>query len=206
MVRTILFDDNKNLRESLHAFFEENEQIQLVATYDNCTNVIADVAASKPNVVLMDIDMPVVNGIEAVKQIKAAYPDVLIVMQTVFEDEDKIIGAIEAGADGYILKSVQPNKLEEAILDVIDGGAPMTPSVAKKVLANFSAPKNKSVKFEELTNRENQILQLLTQGKSYKQIADEVGIAFNTVKNHIKSIYSKLNVNSMGEVMQKVFR
>jgi DNA-binding NarL/FixJ family response regulator len=206
MVRTILFDDNKNLRESLQEFFEDNEHIQLVATFDNCTKVLSDVANSNPNVVLMDIDMPVVNGIEAVKQIKAAYPQVLIIMQTVFEDEDKIIGAIEAGADGYILKSVQPNKLEEAILDVVDGGAPMTPSVAKKVLANFNAPKTKSVKFEELTKRENEVLQLLTEGKSYKQIADEVGIAFNTVKNHIKSIYFKLNVNSMGEVMQKVFR
>jgi DNA-binding NarL/FixJ family response regulator len=111
MIRTIIFDDNKNLTESLAAFFEESDRIQLVGRFDNCTNVLEDVALTNPDVILMDIDMPKVTGIEAVKQIKAAYPNKLIIMQTVFEDEAKIISALEAGADGYILKSVEPDKI-----------------------------------------------------------------------------------------------
>ncbi|MFM2385964.1 MAG: hypothetical protein RL660_721 [Bacteroidota bacterium] len=206
MIRVVIFDDNKNLTESLTAFFEDTEQVQVLATFDNCTNVIYDVTSTDPDVVLMDIDMPKVNGIEAVRQLKQAFPGKHVLMQTVFEDEEKIISAIQAGADGYILKSAGPNRLLEAIQDVIEGGSPMTPIVARKVIAYFSQPKTKEVHFEELTPRENEILQLLTHGKSYKMIADDLSISFNTVKNHIKSIYSKLNVNSMGEVMQKVFR
>jgi DNA-binding NarL/FixJ family response regulator len=207
MIKIAIFDDNKNLTESLVAFFEDDEQINLIACFDNCINVLDDVATTMPDVILMDIDMPIVSGIEAVKKIKEKFPQILVIMQTVFEDENKIISAIEAGADGYILKSSKPHKLSEAIQDAVDGGAPMTPSVAKTVIAHFSNPnKDKKVHFEELTSRENEILQLLTKGNSYKLIAAELNISFNTVKNHIKNIYTKLNVNSMGEVIQKVFK
>ncbi len=206
MARVIIFDDNKNLTESLKAYFEDHTSIQIIACIENCLNVINEIINHQPDVILMDIDMPVISGIEAVKLIKKEFPNILIIMQTVFEDDDKIISAIEAGADGYILKSTKPDKLTDAILDVIDGGAPMTASVAKKVLQHFSGVNKKSkLHFSELTHRENELLQLLTKGLSYKAIAVELDISFNTVKNHIKNIYTKLNVNSVGEVMNKVF-
>jgi DNA-binding NarL/FixJ family response regulator len=154
----------------------------------------------------MDIDMPDTNGIEGLKRIRKQAPEVFIIMQTVFEDEEKIFMAIHAGAHGYFLKKTKPDKLIEGIRDVLEGGAPMTSSVARKVLQMVTqkSPETSKNPFE-LTGREIEILSMLSKGMSYKMIADAGGISFHTVNSHLKKIYEKLHVHSATEAVSKVF-
>jgi len=153
-------------------------------------------------VVLMDIDMPHVNGIEGLALIKQQFPQVKVLMQTIFEDEDKIFNAIIAGADGYILKKASPMKLLEGIRDVMEDGAPMTPVVAKQVLKLFSnRPKTISKNDFDLTPRETEMLTLLVEGYSYKMIAAKCNVTYATVNTHISSIYQKLHVSSGTEAV-----
>jgi DNA-binding NarL/FixJ family response regulator len=155
----------------------------------------------------MDIEMPGTNGIEAVRLIKEHYPAVLIIMQTVIEDNDKIFDAICAGASGYLLKNTAPARLLEAINEANAGGSPMSPSVARKVLEKFSIFRSQSQKQEfDLTEREKEILQHLVKGMSYKMIADACFLSIDTVKFHIKNIYDKLQVNSKAEAVAKAFK
>src|SRR5687767_5130353 len=180
--------------------------MHFVGARDNCNDVEADILQLKPHVVLMDIDMPGTNGIEGLKRIKKQAPEVFIIMQTVFEDDDKIFTAIHAGADGYFLKKTKPEKLIEGIRDVLDGGAPMTSSVARKVLHMFAhQSSDKQVNPFNLTEREIEILSMLGKGMSYKMIADAGGISFHTVNSHLKKIYEKLHVHSATEAVSKAF-
>ncbi|MGB6035202.1 MAG: response regulator transcription factor [Cryomorphaceae bacterium] len=195
--RVAIFDDNLERREGLFLLLETIDNLECVGLFNDCRNVIADVESSKPDVVLMDIDMPHVNGIEGVLEIRKVHPDLKILMQTVFEDDDKIFAAICAGADGYILKQANPMKLIDAIKEVMEGGAPMTPVIAAKVLKLFQ--KNSGSKKQEtfdLTKRELEILNLLVKGYSYKMIAEECHISYPTVNSHISKIYFKLKVQS----------
>jgi DNA-binding NarL/FixJ family response regulator len=195
--RVAIFDDNPERREGLFLLLETTDDLECVGLYNDCRNVVEDIKASKPDVVLMDIDMPHVNGIEGVLEIRKVHPDLKILMQTVFEDDDKIFAAICAGADGYILKQANPMKLVDGIREVLVGGAPMTPVIAAKVLKLFqkqgsSKPRNNF----DLTKRESEILNLLVKGFSYKMIAEECQISYPTVNSHISKIYGKLKVQS----------
>jgi DNA-binding NarL/FixJ family response regulator len=180
--------------------------MQFVGARENCNSVEADILELQPDVVLMDIDMPGTNGIEGLKRIRKQLPSIFIIMLTVFEDEEKIFEAIHAGAHGYFLKKTMPDKLIEGIRDVLEGGAPMTPSVAKKVLHMVSqqTPEKSKNPFE-LTGREVEILSMLSKGMSYKMIADAGGISFHTVNSHLKKIYEKLHVHSATEAVSKMF-
>src|SRR6476661_4635700 len=137
MIKISVFDDSPGRQEAIKLLIEEQPDMELLAVYENCEYLVDDISLSTPDVVLMDIDMPVVNGIEGVRLIRKNFPDVVIIMQTVFEDENSIFKAIQAGAHGYILKTARPAKLIEAIRDSLEGGAPMTPVIAKKVIENF---------------------------------------------------------------------
>src|ERR1041384_2886698 len=137
MIRVVVYDDNRGRREGLDLFINETDDMRCVGAFENCSNVVEQIKTLKPDVVLMDIDMPEVNGIEGLKLIKQHAPGVMIVMQTVFEEEEKIFEAIREGAHGYFLKKTSPQKLIEGIRDVMEGGAPMTASVARKVLEVF---------------------------------------------------------------------
>jgi DNA-binding NarL/FixJ family response regulator len=178
--------------------------MRCVGTYENCSRVVEQIEELKPDVVLMDIDMPEVNGIEGLKLIRQHAPGVMIIMQTVFDEEEKIFDAIRNGANGYFLKKTSPEKLIEGIRDVMEGGAPMTASVAKKVLEVFKyqSPSAENPKFD-LTPREIEILGLLVKGLSYKMIADTCGITWHTVNFHCKKIYEKLHVHSATEAVAK---
>ncbi|MEM9052045.1 MAG: response regulator transcription factor [Bacteroidota bacterium] len=195
--RVAIFDDNVERREGLFLLLDTTEDMVCAGLFNDCSNVIKDVESSRPDVVLMDIDMPHVNGIEGVEKIRQVYPDLKILMQTVFEDDDKIFAAICAGADGYILKQANPLKLIDAIREVLKGGAPMTPIIAAKVLKLFQkqGASKRSNSFD-LTKRELEILNLLVKGFSYKMIADECHISYPTVNSHITKIYGKLKVQS----------
>jgi DNA-binding NarL/FixJ family response regulator len=180
--------------------------MRFVGARENCDQVEADVFDMQPDVVLMDIDMPGTNGIEGLIRIRKQAPRVFIIMQTVFEDDEKIFTAIHAGAHGYFLKKTMPDKLIEGIRDVLEGGAPMTPSVARKVLQMLTQQsQDRSKNPFDLTAREIEILSMLSKGMSYKMIADAGGITFHTVNSHLKKIYEKLHVHSATEAVSKVF-
>ena len=202
-IKVLIYEDNENLRKSIQALLLWNNEFDIVAAMPDATSATDDIAVLKPDVVLMDIDMPVCNGVQAVTQIRKKNSDLPIIMFTVFDDDDNIFNAICAGANGYLLKK-HFEEVPAAIKDVLDGGAPMTSSVAKKVLAFI--PQNKSAKKAELENlsvRENEILQYISKGYSYKMIAAETNISVETVRSHIKNIYKKLQVNSATEAVYK---
>lgn len=202
--RIAIFDDNKSRREGLEMLVNLSDDLECVGTFNDCRNVVEHVRELRPDVVLMDIDMPFVNGIEGVRLLRTQYPDLKILMQTIFEDDDKIFDSICAGADGYILKKATLSDLVSAIDEVCNGGAPMTPSIAKKVLLLMQT-KNKRNQQEQfqLTQREQEILSLLVEGFSYKMIADKCHISITTVNTHIQHIFEKLQVNSGTEAVAK---
>ena len=204
--KILVFDDNRGRREALQLLIESSDDLEFAGARENCNNVEADILQLKPDVVLMDIDMPGTNGIEGLKRIRTQAPEVFIIMQTVFEDDEKIFTAIHAGAHGYFLKKTKPDKLIEGIRDVLEGGAPMTSSVARKVLHMFTQQSSdKRVNQFDLTDREIEILSMLGKGMSYKMIADAGNISFHTVNSHLKKIYEKLHVHSATEAVSKVF-
>ena len=161
--------------------------------------------ASNPDVVLMDIEMPNVDGISGVGKIKKVFPQIRIIMQTVFEDEGKIFASLQAGADGYILKNASAEKIIQSIREVNSGGASMTPSVALKVIKFFNQNKN-PVSDYNLTPKEKEVLSLLAEGNSYKMVADKLDISFFTVNTHVKKIYEKLHVHSLGEAVSMAIK
>jgi DNA-binding NarL/FixJ family response regulator len=207
-IRVAVFEDNKLVRESFEAILNGTEGFICAGSYPDCNNLNADMKRSHPDAVLMDIEMNGVNGIEATRLIRERYPEVRILIQTVFEDDDKIFAAICAGASGYILKKTSPAKLIDALTDVCSGGAPMSPGVATRVLHLFQhfAPENKVEDLDLLSNREKEILSLIKEGSNFHQIADKLFISYETVRTHVRSIYRKLHVNSVNEAIVKAFK
>jgi len=202
MIRVAIFEDNRNRRESLAAFLELSSNFVHVGSFNNCAHVVADVAACKPNIVLMDIEMPVVDGLQGIQLIKAHYPEVKIIVQTAFDEDSKVFAALQLGAEGYILKSAGVAQLAQSIDEVYNGGAMMSPSIAFKVMKFFNQkPAEKELATHSLTAKELEVLKKLADGHSYKMIADELHISFHTVNNHVKAIYKKLHVHSVGEAI-----
>ena len=201
-IRVTLFDDNRSVRQGLSQLLNGSEGYECVGAFENCLNLLKDIEATKPDVVLMDIQMPGITGIEAVKKIREKYPDLKILMQTIFEDNEKIFQSILAGASGYILKNTSPLRLLDFIKETYEGGAPMSPSVATKVL-KFVAEKSSPVQSNNfnLSEREKEILSFLVKGMSYKMIAAACYISIDTVRGHISNIYKKLHVHSKGEAI-----
>lgn len=205
MMRIVIFEDNRKYRESLEFLIVTTSDMELCGSFEDTTRLIQKIEALQPDVVLMDINIPGKNGIEAVKEITDNFPGVHVCMQTVFEDDDKIFASLCNGASGYILKNTPPEKVLQAIREVADGGSFFTPSVAKKVLNNFQQ-QAQQVEFTQLTEREKEILKLLVEGMSYKIIADTAFISYETVHSHIKKIYEKLHVNSKSEAVAKAIK
>lgn len=198
-----IFDDSKAILESLKALFDESN-IEVTGAFTHTENCIKQLEKHNPDVVLMDIDMGASSGIDAVKKIRTQFVQLPILMFTVFEDDDNVFNAICAGANGYMLKSTPPEIIIQFIEDVKNGGAPMSSGIARKIIQRFQQI-NKvvpSVDYQ-LTVREKDILKHLTHGLSYKMVASECGITFETVRSHIKNIYSKLHVASMTEAVAK---
>ena len=201
MIKIAIFDDHLHRREALKLLIGLEKEMQCMGDFENCENLTDHLSIDVPDVVLMDIDMPKVNGIDGVKLIKKNFSDTYIIMQTVFEDDEKIFSSILAGADGYILKKAPPEKLIEGIYDVVNGGAPMTATVARRVLELFQKQNFQSREKFDLSERELEILRLLVKGLSHKMIAPELHISVYTVNNHIKNIYQKLHVHSVSEAV-----
>ena len=206
MIKLLIYEDNPQLREGLTMLISGSDGFEVLAGFKNCNNVAEEVQAFNPDVILMDIDMPGVNGIEGLKQIRTFNTNVKILMLTVFDDNKNVFQAISNGANGYILKKTPPAKLLEFIAEAQTGGAPMTASIATQVLKMFSSMNNEKGEDYNLSDREKQVLQLLVEGYSYKMIAAEMFISIDTVRSHIKKIYEKLHVNSKSEAVAKAFK
>ena len=206
MIKILIYEDNPQLREGLTMLINGTMGFEVLASFKNCNNVVDEVEAFKPDVVLMDIDMPGTNGLQGLKLIRQHNTDVKVLMLTVFDDNKNVFEALKSGANGYLLKKTPPAKILEYIQDVQSGGAPMTSSIASQVLKMFSeipTPQNEDY---NLSEREKNVLQLLVNGYSYKMIAAELFIAIDTVRSHIKKIYEKLQVNSKSEAVAKAFK
>ena len=204
MLRIVLFDDNARFSDSVNMLLATTADMRLVHSARDTSQLIPVIQQEQPDVVLMDIDMPGKGGIEGVGQLRARFPDLPVLMLTGFEDADKVFASLCAGANGYILKSAGIDLLIQHIRDVHQGGAPMTPLIAKKVLDRFLMlqPVSKEEDFN-LSEREKEVLQYLVKGHSYKMIASEMEISYETVHTHIRKIYKKLHVNSVSEAVSK---
>ena len=202
MIKIAIFDDHKERRDALKLLISLRSSMECISDFENCTGLVANLRNDPPDVVLMDIHMPGTDGIEGVRLLQKHFPATYVIMQTVFDDDDKIFDCICAGAHGYILKKDSPEKLMEGITEVVNGGSPMTPSVARRVLQLFQKQSKKCDKESfDLSEREVEKLTCLVKGMSHKMIAAELYISIFTVNNHIKKIYQKLHVHSVSEAV-----
>lgn len=197
----LIYDDNEALRISMEALITDQDDLNLLAAKSSAKNVVEDIHEFQPDVILMDIDMPEINGVEAVKLIRKVNEHIPVIMLTVFDDNENIFNAICAGASGYILKRYASEEIPSAIRNVMSGGAPMTGSVARKVLQMVPVAKSEEQENYDLSKRETELLQLLVNGFSYKMIGFEMNISIDTVRSHIKKIYDKLHVHSATEAV-----
>jgi DNA-binding NarL/FixJ family response regulator len=201
-IKVFIYDDNIARRDSLKALLDLSPELEFAGEAINCINVVNDMETYFPDVVLMDINMPEADGIEGLKKIKENFPHIKVLMQTVFDDSDKIFECIKNGASGYILKKDPPQRILQAIQEVYEGGAVMNPGIALKVLEYFKPNPQKN----PLSDREQQVLELLAEGYSYKMVADKLFLSFHTVNSHAKHIYEKLHVSSLGEAIAYYYK
>ncbi len=201
-VRISIYEDNQLLRDALSLLVQTTDNFELVGAYGDCLHLAQQMTTNRPHVVLMDIDLPGISGIEATLHLHRKFPETDVLILTVFDDNDRVFDAISAGATGYLLKKTPPVRILAAIQEVYEGGAPMSPAIARRVMQSMHqsrAPHD----LDQLTPREATILSLLAAGNSYKMVAAEAGITIDTVRTHIKRIYEKLHVHSVTEAVAK---
>lgn len=207
MVTTInvaIVEDTEIIRESLTMLVSGTEGFKCVGVYGNAEDALLHLPLLRPDVILMDIGLPGINGIECVRQLKMKCPNTQYLMCTIFEDDENIFEALKAGATGYILKKTSPAMKLDAIVELHNGGAPMSGQIARKVIQAMQQPKS-NAELESLSARETEILQLLSRGFRYKEISDQLNISTATVRTHIHNIYEKLQVQSRTDALNKVF-
>ena len=206
MINLAIVEDNTALRQSLEQLFDRTTNMKCVVSLNNLLNVVSEFQKSQPDIVLMDIGLPAINGIEGVRTVKSNFENIQVIMFTVFEDDEKIFEAIRSGASGYLLKKTPPEEIIEAIKQLHEGGAPMSPSIARKVIQAFQVKPSPVLEDHRLTSREKEILYALVDGLSYKKIAEKYFVSIHTVRSHISSIYEKLHVNSKSQAVAKVLQ
>jgi len=206
MIKLAIVEDNTALRQSLEQLFNRTSNMKCVASLNNLLNVVSEFQKNQPDIVLMDIGLPSINGIEGVRTVKSNFENIQVIMFTVFEDDEKIFEAIRSGASGYLLKKTPPEEILDAINELHEGGAPMSPSIARKVIQAFQVKPSSVLEDHQLTSREKEILYALVDGLSYKKIAEKYFVSIHTVRSHISSIYEKLHVNSKSQAVAKVLQ
>ena len=205
-INVAIYEDNKALRDSLSHLVRGSGLLRFAGAYADCRRIFENCAAKPPDVILMDIDMPYISGIEATRLVKDQYPEIEVMMLTVFEDRDKIFDALRAGATGYLLKKSSAIQIIEAIAELANGGSPMSAEIARKVLQFFATSVHNTPNNHTLSSRELDILKCLVAGDSYKMIAEHCHISIGTVCTHIHNIYRKLAVNSKSEAVVKAIK
>ena len=201
-----IIEDDRRVRESLAVLINGAENIRCVSTHASGEEAIQEIARKKPDVVLMDINLPGMSGIECVRKLKAQMPKLQILMLTMYEDDENVFQSLVAGASGYLVKRTSPAELLRAIGEVYSGASPMSGKVARTVVEYFRTLKTESPQQQYLSKREEEILGLLAKGYRYKEIADALSISFETVRSHLKNIYDKLHVHSRTEAVVKYLR
>lgn len=199
--RICIVEDDRDLREALGMMIQFTDQYELAGAFENAESAMESLPALHPDAVLMDINLPGQSGIECVQKLKSVCPQLLVLMCTSYEDDEKIFESLEAGATGYILKTEGPAKIIAALDELFDGGSPMSSSIARKVVASFSKMESSNKLTESLTAREKEILELLSKGQMNKEVAYHLEISSGTVRKHIQNIYDKLHVNTRVEAV-----
>ena len=205
-IRVSIVDDEADLRENIAGYVDAAKGFKCISVHSNAKDALAHLPTEKPDVVLMDINLGGMSGIECVRLLKPLMPDTQVVMLTVFEDTEKIFSALSSGASGYLLKRLSPVKLLEAIREVHEGGSPMSAPIARKVVQSLRPAKSATTANDDasaLSPREREVLNGLAEGQAYKQIGDKLGLSIHTVRNYIRRIYQKLHVRSCGEAVAK---
>jgi len=205
-IRVQIYEDNNELREMLSILVNNSPGFELAGAFFNCKDIIKNIRSLSPDVVLMDIDMPEVNGMEGIRMLRKKDQKLPVLVLTIFDDNNSLFEALSVGAHGYLLKGSTPAQILEAIEEVHNGGSPMSPAIARKVINTFSKIPSRAGNDSPLSKRENEILTLLVNGNSYKMIAAELKISIQTVKSHIKNLYEKLHVHSQSEAVAKALR
>jgi DNA-binding NarL/FixJ family response regulator len=203
MISVSIVEDDRRVRESLAVLINGAENIRCLATYATGEAALEDVTRKKPDVVLMDINLPGMSGIECVRKLKAQTPKLQVLMLTMYEDDEKVFQSLVAGASGYLVKRTSPAELLKAIEEVHSGASPMSGKIARTVVEYFQTLQSAKPQQEYLSKREEEILALLVKGYRYKEIADALSIGFETVRSHLKNIYDKLHVHSRTEAVVK---
>lgn len=205
-IKVAVYEDNYALREGLTYLIKGSEMMQFAGAWGDCLDILRNCENERPDIIIMDIDMPYLSGIEATRLVKDAYPEINVMMLTVFEDREKIFDALCAGATGYLLKKMSAVQIIESIIELANGGSPMSSEIARKVLEFFAHPDKKNKNTYDLSLREFDVLKRLIAGDSYKMIAQNCNISVGTVCSHIHSIYNKLAVNSKSEAIIKAIK
>jgi DNA-binding NarL/FixJ family response regulator len=202
-VRVSIVEDNLGTREGIVALLERAPGLQFIGAHANGEDALRDLPAEKPDVVLMDINLPGISGIQCVSQLKELLPQIQVLMLTTYEDGDLIFESLRAGASGYLLKNIPPAELAQAVEQVNAGGSPMSMQIARKVVSHFQRIRQPESEVDKLTKREQEILALLAKGFLYKEIADNLGITLSTVRAHLHTVYEKLHVQSRTQAVVK---
>ncbi|MBK7105552.1 MAG: response regulator transcription factor [Ignavibacteriae bacterium] len=208
MINVVIVEDSNTIREGLKLLIDGTEGYSCMAAFSNCEDLLEVVAKLKVDVILMDIDLPGISGIEGIRRIKKISEEILILILTIYDENELIFEALCAGASGYLVKKTPPSKLLDAIRDAYEGGAPMTSNIARKVVDYFqkSKPIQKDFEHITLTKREKEVLSGLVEGNSYKAIADELNVSLDTVRFHFRNIYKKMHVHSQSEAVVKALK
>jgi DNA-binding NarL/FixJ family response regulator len=205
-IKVALVEDDEGIRSSLSALIRRASNLRLAGDYPDAETALQEIPRKPPDVVLMDINLPGINGVECVRQLKSTLPEVQFLMLTVYEDSDSLFNSLKAGASGYLLKRTVSAKLLEAIHDVHSGGSPMTPQLARRLVQFFSNPISGQASVSKLTAGEREFLDQLARGYAYKEIADRMKISIDTVRSYVRTVYEKLHVHSRTEAVVKYLR
>ncbi len=204
-IKVVIVEDLEEVSEALAEFIRLDNELQLLASYRTAEAALVEIPLLKPNIVIMDINLPGITGIECVRKLKPGLPSAQFMMLTVYENNEQVFEALKAGANGYLLKSASPSEIIASVKELHDGGSPMSTTIARKLVALFQEEHTQRDEAAVLTPREREVLQSLAKGMLYKEIGDQLGISFNTVRQHISKIYEKLHVQNRTEAINKVF-
>lgn len=205
-IKVSIVDDDEGIRSSLATLIRRAPSLTLLGDYADAETALRELPRKAPDVVLMDINLPGMNGVDCVRHLKSALPQLQVLMLTVYEDSDSLFKSFRAGASGYLLKRTASARLLEAIQDVHEGGSPMTPQLARRVVQFFTVPPQQDAPFSKLTPGEREFLDQLANGYTYKEIADRMKITIDTVRSYVRTVYEKLHVHSRTEAVVKYLR